>query len=99
MAAAVLAEAIAAPAPVVVLPDATKAVDGLKFVRRWLWRYAGGPADLKQTPPAVLARTMQLIPREYLCVDEKKVGAIARSSKGTIKIPGIEIYFVDEPVR
>jgi len=99
MAAAVVADAIAAPAPVVVLPDATKAVEGLKFTRRWLWRFAGGPADLKQTPPTVLARTMQLIPREYLCVDEKKVGAIVRSSKGTIRIPGIDVYYVDDPVR
>lgn len=36
MAAAVVAEAIAAPAPVVVLPDATKAI--AKFRRVWKWR-------------------------------------------------------------
>jgi hypothetical protein len=99
MAAAVMEEAIAAAPPVVVLADPTAAVEGLKFVRRWLWRYAGGPKEIKLTPPTVVARTMQLIPREYLCVDEKKVGAYVRSMKATGSIPGIEIYYVDDPVR
>jgi hypothetical protein len=83
LAAAVVDEAIAAPAPVVVLPDATKGVDGLKFTRRWLWR------------PANAA----LVPREFLCLDEKKIGAYARAMKGSGAIAGIEIYFVDDPVR
>lgn len=99
MAAAVMEEAIAAPMPVAVLPDETKQVDGLKFTRRWLWRYAGGPKELKATPPAILARTMQLIPREFLCVDEKKLGAYVRSMKNSGKVPGVEIYYVDDPVR
>lgn len=99
MAAAVLADAIAAPAPVVVLADETEDVEGLQFTRRWLWRYAGGPKDIKQTPPQVLARTLQLIPREFLCVDEKKVGAYVRSMKNSGRIPGLEIYYVDDPVR
>jgi hypothetical protein len=99
MAAQVLAEAIAAPAPVVVLPDETQQIEGLHFTRRYLWRYAGGPQDLDQTPPAVVARTMELIPRTYLQVDEKKVGAIVRASKGTIAIPGLDIYYVDDPRR
>jgi hypothetical protein len=81
----VLAEAIAAPAPVVVLPDATKTIAGLKFTRRWLWRFAPhGEA---------------LVPREFLMVDEKKIGGYVRSMKGSGQIAGIEIYFVDDPVR
>jgi hypothetical protein len=99
MAAQVLAEAIAAPPPVVALPDETKQIEGLHFTRRWLWRFAGGPKELTDTPPAVIARTMELIPRTYLCVDEKKVGAIVRASKGTIAIPGLDIYYVDDPRR
>jgi len=99
MAAQVMEEALAAPMPIAVLPDATKAVDGLKFTRRWLWRYAGGPKEVKQTPPQILTRTMQLIPREFLCVDEKKLGAYVRSMKDSAKVPGIEIYYVDDPVR
>jgi len=89
LAAAVVEEAIAAPAPVVVLPDAKKAVDGLKFTRRWLWRVI--PASAQPPPP--------LVPREYLCLDEKKIGAYVRAMKATGQIPGIEIYYVDDPVR
>lgn len=99
MAAAVIAEAIAAPPPVVALPDETKSVDGLKFRRRWLWRYAGGPKEIADTPPLVFARALAQLPIAYHCVDEKKIGAVVRSSKGTIEIPGIEVYYVDEPVR
>jgi hypothetical protein len=83
LAAAVVDEAIAAPAPVVVLPDATKGVEGLKFTRRWLWR----------------PQNEALVPREFLCLDEKKIGAYARAMKGSGAIPGIEIYHVDDPVR
>jgi hypothetical protein len=83
LAAAVVEEALAAAAPVVVLPDTTKGVDGLKFTRRWLWR---------TTNEAV-------VPREFLCLDEKKIGAYARAMKGSGAIPGIEIYHVDDPVR
>jgi hypothetical protein len=97
MAAAVMEEAIAAPQPVVALPDVTRGV--ASFTRRWTWRYAGGPKDVKQTPPQILARTMALIPREFLCVDEAKIGTYARSMKGSGKIPGIEIYYVDDPRR
>jgi hypothetical protein len=97
MATAVLETALAAPPPVVVLPDATKGV--VSFTRRWYWKYAGGPADVRLTPAAVKVRTMGLIPREFLMVDEKKVGAYARSMKDSGTIPGIEIYYVDEPIR
>lgn len=33
-----------------------------------------------------------LIPREYLMVDDQKIGAVARATKGSITIPGVEIY-------
>jgi len=33
-----------------------------------------------------------LIPREYLMPDEKKINGVARSGRGTILIPGVEIY-------
>jgi hypothetical protein len=88
LATAVLEEAITTPAPVVALPDVTRQVSGLKFTRRWLWRYAGG-----------IARAMKLLPREFLTPDEKKIGAYARAMKGSGSIPGVEIYYVDDPVR
>jgi hypothetical protein len=99
LAASVIAAALEAPPPVVVLPDSTKQVDGLKFRRRYLWRYAGGPKDIKDTPPAVMARTLAICYRDFLCIDESKVGAYARGMKGTGTIPGIEFYHVDDPVR
>ena len=33
-----------------------------------------------------------LVPREYLIVDEKKVGAVVRASKGQQQIPGIRVW-------
>lgn len=89
LAASTIEQAIAAPAPIVVLPDVTKAVEGLKFRRVWKWRYRNNDR----------ARALQLVPREYLCVDEKKVGAYVRSMEDTAKIPGIEVYYEDVPVR
>jgi len=32
------------------------------------------------------------VPREYLCLDERKIGGVVRSLKGDAKIPGVEIY-------
>lgn len=89
LAAAVLEESIAAPLPVVVLPSTKTQVAGLKLKRSYQWRYVGNDP----------ARAGRLIPREYMTVDEKKIGAYARSMKGTGSIPGIEFFHVDEPVR
>jgi hypothetical protein len=89
LAAAVLDEAVSAPLPVVALPDALKSVDGLKFVRRYQWRYANNDRE----------RALRLIPREYLVVDEKKLSALARAMKGSVTVPGIEFFSTDEAVR
>lgn len=35
------------------------------------------------------------IPRDYLVIDEVKIGGVVRSTKGTLAIPGIEIYSED----
>lgn len=32
------------------------------------------------------------IPREYMIPDEKKIGAMVRASKGTLRVDGVEIY-------
>jgi hypothetical protein len=83
LAASIVEEALAAPAPVVVLPDPTAGVEGLTFRRRWLWR----------------PQNAALVPREFLCLDEKKISAYVRAMKGSGAIPGLEIYHVDDPVR
>lgn len=33
---------------------------------------------------------LDLVPREYLVVDEQKLGAVAKATKGALKIPGIK---------
>jgi hypothetical protein len=99
LAASVLSEAIAAPLPVIALPDDTKAVAGLKFRTYWRWRYAGGPNDVTRTPGPVITRTMNLIPREFLMLDVKKLTAYATAMKAAARVIGIEFYKVDEPTR
>jgi hypothetical protein len=97
LAAAVLEEALAAPVPVVTLPNVTAGL--VTFTRRYLWRYRGGPNEVGHTPPAVVARTLSLLPREFCCVDERKLSTYARAMKGGAKLPGIEFYHVDDPRR
>jgi hypothetical protein len=88
IAAAVIAEAIAAPVQAVVLPDATKAVEGLKFRRDYKWRYLTSEA-----------RALELVPRAFLAIDEKKLTAYAKAMKGAGQVPGIEFFHEDIPVR
>lgn len=38
------------------------------------------------------------VPREYLLVNEKMVGEVARATKGALRIPGIEFYAEDTVV-
>lgn len=97
LAAAVVEEAIAAPTPVVVYPDPVAEV--VSFTRYWRWKYQHGPTDITKTPPALITRTLALVPKEFLCLDEKKIGAYARSMKASGHIPGIDIYATDEPKR
>jgi hypothetical protein len=40
-------------------------------------------------------KNLKLVPREYLKLDEVKVGSAVRLSKGQVEIPGIEPYSVD----
>jgi hypothetical protein len=85
---AVLEAALDAAPPVVVLPDTTK-VDGLSFRKMWRWRYANGDKE----------RAMQLIPREFLCVDEAKLTKYASAMGAAAKCPGIQFFCEEIPVR
>lgn len=38
----------------------------------------------------------QKIPREYMIPNEKMIGEVARATKGTLAIPGVEIYSEDQ---
>jgi len=86
LAAAVLAEAIAAPVPVVSIVDATKAV--VKFRRIWKWKYSTDEA-----------RALQLIPREFLCVDTVRLNKYATAMRESGKVPGVTFYYEDSPIR
>lgn len=71
-------ELVEAPvaAPVVTLPKATPAVSGISYRDVWKFRVVNAA----------------LVPREYLTVDETKIGGVVRAMKGTVTIPGVEIY-------
>lgn len=86
LAAAVIAEAIAAPMPVVSIVDETKTV--VKFRRVWKWRYATDEA-----------RALQLLPREFLTVDTVKLNKYATAMRESARVPGVAFYYDDTPIR
>jgi hypothetical protein len=69
-----------APPPVVIVaPPVTKAPPKVSGVStRLVWK--------------ARVTDLLLVPREYLVVDEAKLGAMARATKGTVSIPGVEFY-------
>jgi hypothetical protein len=74
----------------VVLPSAVPEVEGMRKLRsNWTWRIIGA-SDRKDK--AARKRAAQLVPREYLTLDDAALTAFATNSRGTVKIPGIEIY-------
>jgi hypothetical protein len=71
-------EIVEAPlvAPVVTLPKATPTVSGISYREVWKFRVTN----------------VALVPREFLAVDETKIGGVVRAMKGLAKIPGVEVY-------
>lgn len=67
--------------PPIVLPPSTPKVQGMSFRENWKFRI---------TDP-------NLVPRQFLSVDEVKIGAVVRAMKGEFRAPGIEVY-VEETV-
>ncbi|HVL65768.1 MAG TPA: hypothetical protein VM364_00770 [Vicinamibacterales bacterium] len=92
MAAAVRQQPVLAPS--VTLPSAVPTVAGVRATRKnWTWRIAGcTDAFGGRKDPAARKRAAALVPREYLTLDDAALTAIAKSMKGTVKIPGIEFY-------
>jgi hypothetical protein len=85
---AVLEAALDAAPPVVVLPDTTKA-EGLSFRTVWKWRFLHNDPD----------RAFQLIPREFLCVDEAKLTKYAAAMGAAARVPGVEFFSEQLPIR
>ena len=68
---------IVMPAVVVTPPvPATPKAAGVAFVDQWKYEIVDAA----------------LVPREYLMVDEKKVGGVVRSLKAETRIPGVRVY-------
>lgn len=76
LAAMVLEEAAAAPAPVVVAPSTVPKQDGIAKKTTWKFRIVNE----------------ELIPREYMVPSEMKIGAVVRSQKQLTKIPGVQAF-------
>lgn len=84
LAAAVMNTPVAAQP--VTLPSVVPVLPKQSFRDEWKWRPIGGDS------PEARAAAEKLIPREYLQLNDVKLNGIARSMKGTLKIPGIQFF-------
>jgi molecular chaperone DnaK (HSP70) len=86
LAAQVMEEAIAVPAPVITVASILPTTKGISSRENWKWRPIGGDT------PQARARAEKLVPREYMSLDEKKLNAYAKAHGASARIPGIEFY-------
>jgi hypothetical protein len=86
LAAQVLEEAIVVQPPVMTVASTLPATKGISSRENWKWRSIGGDT------PQNRARSEKLVPREYMCIDEKKLNAYAKAHGASARIPGIEFY-------
>ena len=82
LAAAVVEDAVTAPAPVVVLPEVTPKLSGVSFRKVWRHRVVNA----------------SLVPREFLIVDEAKLAKFADAMGGSVPVAGVEFYVEAVPV-
>ena len=94
MAEQIVEQAIAAPAPVIVLPSQAVDVAGVSITANWQFKYEGCAAGVEfdKLPDEDRQRVMRLLPREYLRPDEKALGKVVKALKGGTRIPGIQAY-------
>ena len=94
MAEQVVEQAIAAPAPVVVLPSKAVRVDGVSIRENWTFAYEGASAGQrwKDLTDDQRKRVLQFIPREYLVPDEGAIGKVVKAMKSGARIPGVRAY-------
>ena len=99
LAAAVLETEIPAGPPIT-LPSRVPEVPGLRFSTVWKWRIAGATgADGGRKDKARRKRAAAVVPRQFLDLDDAAITAHATNMRDTVKIPGIEIYSEQVPVR
>jgi hypothetical protein len=82
----VMEQALHTPAPVIALTSTVPDVKGMSFRSNWKWRPIGGDT------PQARVRAVSLVPREFLCLDEKKLNAYAKAHGAGARIPGLEFY-------
>lgn len=82
----VLEQAVETPAPVFAIASTLPQTKGITSRENWKWRPIGGDTS------AARARAVQLVPREFLCLDEKKLNAYAKAHGVSARIPGIQFY-------
>jgi hypothetical protein len=98
MAAAVRAQPVSAPA--VSLPSAVPVVAGLTYSTVWKWRIAGcTDVNGGRKDRDARKRAAALVPREFLDLDDAAITSRVNNMKSMAKIPGIEVYSDQVPVR
>jgi hypothetical protein len=99
LAAAVLETALPVGPPVT-LPSLVPEVRGLTYATVWRWRLAGATgADGGKKDKARRKRAASVVPRPFLDLDDAAITAHVTTMRDTVKIPGIEIYSEQVPVR
>lgn len=86
LAAQVLEQAVATPAPVIVVASTLPQTKGVSSRENWKWRPAGGDTR------AARARAVNMVPRQFLDLNDRALTAHAKAHGNTIKVPGIEFY-------
>lgn len=86
LAAQVLEQAVNVPTPVIAIASSLPQTRGVTMRANWKWRPIGGDT------PQSRARAEKLVPREYMCLDDKKLNAHAKAHGASARVPGIEFF-------
>ena len=87
-------------APAVSLPSAVPEVEGLTYSTAWKWRIAGCyDAQGGRKDKDARKRAAALAPREFLDLDDAAITSHVTRMKSLTRIPGIEVYQEQVPVR
>lgn len=86
LAAQVLEQAVSAPPPVITIASSLPQTKGVGSRENWKWRPVGGVTRQAR------ARAVQLVPRDYLDLNDRALTAHAKAHGNTKRIPGIEFY-------
>lgn len=82
----VMEAALNTPAPVIAIASTLPQTRGVTYRANWKWRPIGGDT------PQARARAEKMVPREFLCLDDRKLNAHAKAHGAGARIPGIEFY-------